>query len=230
AMLPVYGLAEATLAVTFPPLGELPRTERLNRQLLQTHQQAIPTESDNPYAICFASEGFPAQGCEVRIVNGEDQRVSDGIIGHIQIRGDNVTQGYYSNLEATQEAFCGSWLRTGDLGFIREGRLCVTGRTKDILFVNGQNYYAHDLENIAQQVEGVQAGKVAVCGWHDLRTGRENVLLFLASHQPASSVSLFLQVKRRLQRVLGLTVDIIANNIKLVESELSNCEVHRPAP
>lgn len=207
AMFPVYGLAEASLVVTSPTLGAPPRIESLQRQALQIHHQAIPAEPGDATAIQFASVGVPVQGCEVRIVDDEDI-VSEGVVGHIQIKGENVTSGYDNNPTATQKAFCGDWLRTGDLGFICEGRLCVTGRAKDILFVNGQNYYAHDLESIAQQVEGVQAGKVAICGWYDRAAGRDKVLVFLACNNP-SSVQQFWEVKQHLQQVLGLAVDVM---------------------
>jgi acyl-CoA synthetase (AMP-forming)/AMP-acid ligase II/acyl carrier protein len=207
-MFPVYGLAEATLAVTFPPLDEMPQIESLNRRELQLYHRAVSADAGDTTAIDFVNVGFPVADCEVRIVDEADNVVSDGNVGHIQIRGDNVTAGYYGNPEGTRDAFCGEWLRTGDLGFIRKERLCVTGRTKDILFINGQNYYAHDIENVAQQVEGVRDGRAAVCGWHHPQAGRDKLLLFLGSSNPKASAGLFVKVKQHLQRILGLTVDV----------------------
>lgn len=219
AMFPVYGLAEATLAVAFPPLGEEPRVEAVDRRELQMHGRAVPAIPADLSAICFASEGCALDGCQIRIVDDQDQPVEQRVVGHIQVRGGNVMKGYYDDPEATADAFCESqgeaWLRTGDLGFIAEGRLCVTGRAKDIIFVNGQNYYAHDLEDVAQRVEGVQPGRVVFCGWHDPQAGRERLLMFLASASVddaaslAASGEMLLKVKTRLQNELGLTRDVM---------------------
>ncbi|MBI5185355.1 MAG: non-ribosomal peptide synthetase [Nitrospinae bacterium] len=116
--------------------------------------------------------------------------------------------GYYDNPVSTQDAFCGEWLRTGDLGFMREGRLCVTGRAKDIIFISGRNFYAHDLENVAQKVEGGQSHRIAICGWRGPEAESDKLLLFLAAPKPAAAAAIFLKLKKQLQEVLGLTVDI----------------------
>ena len=209
AMLPVYGLAEATLAVAFSPHKEEPLIEYLNRQELQKHHKALPAIPEDPSAAPYSSVGFPVQGCEVRIVDGLDDMTPDGTVGHIQVKGDHVMMGYYNNPAATEDAFCGEWLRTGDLGFIHNGRLCITGRAKDILFINGQNYYSHDLENIAQKVNEVDPGQVAFCGQRDSKAESDRLLLFLAGTKPASLLPLYLKIKQQLQQDLGLTVDMM---------------------
>jgi len=209
AMLPVYGLAEATLAVTFPKIGEMPDIETLSRRDLQINAQAVAADADDASIIRFANVGFPVQGCNVRIVNDADEVLPEKQLGHIQVSGENVTAGYYNNPAATREAFCDKWLRTGDLGYMHQGALVVTGRAKDILFINGQNYFAGDLEHIAQQVSDVQAGKVAVCGCFNEPSGRDKLLVFLKSTHPEKSALLFMQVKQHLQRKAGVTVDVM---------------------
>ena len=103
--------------------------------------------------------------CRVRIADDEDRALPDGQVGHIHISGENVTRGYYENPEANAVALTADgWLRTGDLGVVHEGELYITGRAKEIIFVNGQNYYPQDLESIAQQVEGLELGKVVAAG------------------------------------------------------------------
>ena len=93
------------------------------------------------------------------------QPLPEGRIGHVQIRGENVTRGYFENPEANAAAFTADgWLRTGDLGVMHEGELYITGRAKEIIFVNGQNYYPHDLESIAQRAPGLELGKVVAAG------------------------------------------------------------------
>ena len=207
ALFPVYGLAEATVAVAFPPLGRVPQIETLQRDAFQGNGRAVPAASEDPSAMRFAVEGFALRGGEIRVVDEQDQPVADRTVGHIQIRGENVTAGYYDAPDANREAFAGPWLRTGDLGFLRDRKLCVTGRRKDIIFLNGQNYYAHDLEAMAQQVSGATR-KVAVCGRHDPQAGREQLLLFLSGGTGESTAALFVAVNRHLQRTVGITVDV----------------------
>jgi acyl-CoA synthetase (AMP-forming)/AMP-acid ligase II/acyl carrier protein len=209
AMFPVYGLAEATLAVTFPEIGEVPGVETLRRQDLQINGLAVTADADDASVIRFANVGFPVQDCNVRIVDDGDSVLPENRLGHIQVSGENIFTDYYNDHAATREMFCDAWLRTGDMGFMRAGSLVVTGRAKDILFINGQNFFAHDLEHIAQQVGDVQAGKAAVCGCFDEQEGRDILLLFLKSSRPEKSAKLFLQVKQHLQRTTGVAVDVM---------------------
>jgi acyl-CoA synthetase (AMP-forming)/AMP-acid ligase II len=184
AMFPVYGLSEATLAATFPVPGELPRVLMMN---------------DLP----VVSVGRPVAGLELRIA---PKGTPEGAVGEIQLRGANVTSGYWGDAEATREAFDGSWLRTGDLGFQSEGRLFVAGRKKDIIFVDGRNLHAQDVEAIAARA-GVSVGRVAVCGWHDPAEGREKLLLFLAAPDAAAAVPVAIAVKREIRVAIGITPD-----------------------
>ena len=105
--------------------------------------------------------GTPIRDCEVRVVDDDDQPLARGTVGHLQIRGGNVTSGY-AGLPPEQQPFTADgWLRTGDLGFltVADGELVITGRQKEIIFVNGQNYYPHDLEAIAEQHAGCRTGQ-----------------------------------------------------------------------
>jgi acyl-CoA synthetase (AMP-forming)/AMP-acid ligase II/acyl carrier protein len=209
ALLPVYGMSEATLAVTFSLVGRPPRIETLDRKALQRDGAAVPSAPDAPRPVESVGLGSPVDGCEVRVVSGADQLVPDGMVGHIQIRGDSVTRGYVADPAATEAAFCDGWLRTGDLGYRRDGCLFVTGRAKDVLFVHGQKIYAHDLEQLAAQVDGVLPGRVAVCGWHDPQAGRERVLLFLIVRNLTAAAPLFAAVNRRFQETAGITADVM---------------------
>ena len=155
-MYPVYGLAEASLAVSFPPPGAPLRTIALNR-----HRMGVgrPGRARRRRRTAMRSSSCPRAGpsptASVRIADDDDRALPDGRIGHIQIRGDNVTRGYFENPEANAAAFTADgWLRTGDLGLMHDGELYISGRAKEIIFVNGQNYYPHDLEAIAQRADG----------------------------------------------------------------------------
>ncbi|MDQ2640214.1 MAG: non-ribosomal peptide synthetase [Pseudomonadota bacterium] len=165
AMFPVYGLAEASLAVSFPPVGRPWRALWLNRHKLGVGDEAEVLAPPSRDAIAFLSVGAPIPGCELRIAGNDDAPLSEGRIGHILIRGNNVTGGYFEEPALNAASFTADgWLRTGDLGLLSEGELFITGRAKEIIFVNGQNYYPHDLENIAIKAPGMELGKVVVAG------------------------------------------------------------------
>ena len=100
-------------------------------------------------------------------------------VGHVLIGGDNVTRGYFENPAANAAAVSADgWVRTGDLALWHEGELYVTGRSKEIIFVNGQNYYPHDLEMILQNAPGLEHGKVAAAGVRGPGAATDELVLF----------------------------------------------------
>ncbi|MFC5469004.1 amino acid adenylation domain-containing protein [Cohnella suwonensis] len=208
AMFPVYGMAEATLAVTFPPAGERLVAVRLDPGSLKIGERVLRAEVDDERAIAFVDVGFPVADCEVRICGDSGASLPEGMVGHIDIRGKNVTAGYYNAPEATERASApGGWLRTGDVGYMQSGRLVITGRFKDIIFVRGQNVYPHDLEKRAEAVEGVGYGKAAACGATDPGTGEEEIVLFVQHRGRLEKfVPLAERVRRQLNRETGLDI------------------------
>jgi acyl-CoA synthetase (AMP-forming)/AMP-acid ligase II/acyl carrier protein len=180
AMFPVYGLAEASLAVTFPPLNSPMQTLTLNRHKLGVGDEIVPVAPDDKDAIELVSEGRAIPYGRVRVAGNDDQPLPEGRVGHVQISGDNVTLGYYENPQANAEAFTADkWLKTGDLGVMVGGNLYITGRAKEIIFVNGQNYYPHDLEAIAQRVPGLELGKVVAAGARPRGAQTEQLVVFV---------------------------------------------------
>jgi len=165
AMFPVYGLAEASLAATFPAVHAAYRSLTFDRHHLNVGEQARSSLHGSSESLQLISVGRAIPYCRVRLTADDDRPVPEGVVGHIQIAGENVTQGYFHDPEANAAAFTpDGWLRTGDLGVSDAGELFVTGRAKEIVFVNGQNYYPHDLESIAQRAQGLDLGKVVVGG------------------------------------------------------------------
>jgi acyl-CoA synthetase (AMP-forming)/AMP-acid ligase II/acyl carrier protein len=165
AMYPVYGLAEASLAVSFPPVGAPMRTIALNRHRMNVGDPVELIAAHDPNAVQIICEGKPIPYCRVRIAGVDDVELPEDRIGHVHMSGDNVTRGYYEDPEANAQAFTADgWLRTGDLGLMHGGELYISGRAKEIIFVNGQNYYPHDLETISQRVPGLELGKVVAAG------------------------------------------------------------------
>jgi acyl-CoA synthetase (AMP-forming)/AMP-acid ligase II len=179
-MFPVYGLAEASLAVTFPKPGAGYATITVNRNALTVGKTVDYIVAEDPRAVTFMLVGHPVSGCEVRIASDANVALPHNIVGHVQIRGDNVSRGYYRDPRATQAAISvDNWLDTGDLGFLSAGGLAITGRSKEILFVSGQNYYPHDLEAVIGKHAGVELGKAAVCGLRPDNAATDDVLAFI---------------------------------------------------
>ena len=180
AMFPVYGLAEASLAVSFPPLNSPLLTLSLNRHRMNVGDPVERVSNADNDAIELVSEGRPIPFSLVRIAAEDDQPLPEGRIGHVHISGKNVTRGYFENPQANAQAFTAdNWLKTGDLGVMFEGNLYITGRAKEIIFVNGQNYYPHDLEAIAQHAQGLDLGKVVAAGARPPGAQTEQLVVFV---------------------------------------------------
>jgi acyl-CoA synthetase (AMP-forming)/AMP-acid ligase II/aryl carrier-like protein len=165
AMFPVYGLAEACLAVAFPPIDTDYRWIRINRHRLSvgTQIEVNPQEARDTLEVMCVGHVVP--NTELLIADHAHAGLPDEKVGHILIRGASVTRGYFGDPEANAAAIDASgWLDTGDLGVIHEASLYIVGRAKEIIFVNGQNYYPYDLENIAQRAPGLDLNKVVVAG------------------------------------------------------------------
>jgi acyl-CoA synthetase (AMP-forming)/AMP-acid ligase II/aryl carrier-like protein len=181
AMYPVYGLAEATLGVSFPqPHGRPYQHITVDRHRLTVGSEAVVVPADHRDAAAFMSVGQPIPFCTVRIADDADVELPANRIGHIHIGGDNVTRGYFENPQANAAAFTADgWLKTGDLGMLVNGNLFITGRAKEIIFVNGQNYYPHDIESIAQRAEGLELGKVVAAGVRPKGASTDELIVFV---------------------------------------------------
>jgi acyl-CoA synthetase (AMP-forming)/AMP-acid ligase II/acyl carrier protein len=181
-MYPVYGLAEATLCVSFPqPWLQTYEYVSVNRHELSVGKQPTTLAENQTDALSIMAVGKPVPFCNVRIAGDDDKELPAGHIGNILISGDNVTKGYYENPEANAKGFTADgWLRTGDLGMMdAERNLFITGRAKEIIFVNGQNYYPHDIENIAIRAEGLELGKVVAAGVRPKGASTDDLILFV---------------------------------------------------
>jgi len=161
-----------------------------------------------PDAVALVSVGRAIPYCHVRVASDDDHLLPEEQIGHIHISGASVTQGYYENPAANAAALTADgWLRTGDLGLIVAGELYISGRAKEIIFVNGQNYYPHDLEAIAQRAAGLDLGKVVVAGVR--RSGAQTdalVAFVLHRGELAEFLPLATQVARLINEHTGLEV------------------------
>jgi acyl-CoA synthetase (AMP-forming)/AMP-acid ligase II len=180
AMYPVYGLAEASLAVTLPAINSGYRWIRANRHQLGVGRTIELNPADTRDSLELVCVGSAVPTTEVRIADDLRTALPDGSVGHILMRGKSVTQGYIGDPAATTDALdTAGWLDTGDLGVVHEGEFYITGRAKEIIVINGQNYYPYDLENIARRAPGLDLGKVVVAGVRKPGAQSEELVVFV---------------------------------------------------
>ena len=182
AAYPVFGMAEATLGVTFPAVGEGMTVDAVDRGALEHDRVAVPAVAagDDGGSVAvrrLAFLGRPLPGFELRIVDPRTGGVrADREVGELELRSPSVTPGYYRNPEATAASFDDGWLRSGDLAYLVDGRLVVCGRLKDVIIVGGRNVFPEDVERAAATVDGVRAGNVIAFG-SDRKRGRESIVV-----------------------------------------------------
>ncbi|HLP57819.1 MAG TPA: beta-ketoacyl synthase N-terminal-like domain-containing protein, partial [Candidatus Deferrimicrobium sp.] len=208
---PSYGLAEATLAVTFSPYGEEIKEYHVNRNYLNPGDAIRWVLPGDESATYFVDLGEPV-GTEIRITDGHNNPLPEQTVGYIKVRGDSITSGYYNNPQETAKILDhDGWLNTGDLGFITKGRLIMTGRAKDLIIAGGINYYPHDIERAIEDIPGLEINKTATAGILNVKLGREEVLLFVRYKKSKDEYRGFVhtarQAKERVLQKIGLRID-----------------------
>jgi len=208
-MFPVYGLAEATVGVTVGNPGDEFSRVIMHRHSLSIGEPYEVADAGDADAVSFVKVGNAIRDCEVRLADDNDNIVDGGRIGHIQLKGASVTEKIYGDEEATSALYTtDGWLRTGDCGVFVGDQLVITGREKDIIIVNGQNYYPHDIEEIIAQIDGLDLGKTVVAGANPSGKQTEELLVFVLFRQDLESfVPLAEQVRNIVGEHAGLEVD-----------------------
>ena len=208
AMFPVYGLAEASLAVTFPPVGRGVEVVAVDRESLGIGSPARVVRATDPDAMRLVKVGSALRHVELRIRDDRGALMPEGTVGHIEIRGDNVTIGYYAGTEGDGIVFTeDGWLDTGDVGFIHEGELVITGRAKDIIFSGGQNHFPQDLEAMLAPIPEIGLGKVAICGVRPANGVADEVFAFILHRKGLEEfVPIARTVRTRISEGAGLAV------------------------
>jgi acyl-CoA synthetase (AMP-forming)/AMP-acid ligase II/acyl carrier protein len=209
AMFPVYGLAEATVGVSMPQVGSEFSRIVVHRHSLRVGDRYESAELDDDDAVSFVKVGRAIRDVEIRIADDQDRVLDEGHVGNIQLSGGSVAERIYGDAEATDSLFTDdNWLRTGDVGVIVDGDLVITGRSKDIIIVNGQNYYPHDIEEIAAHVEGLDLNKVVVAGVRTHESQTEELLVFALFRRDMDTFKILAKkVIDRIGEHTGLEVD-----------------------
>ena len=176
AMAPVYGLAEASVGLLFPPLGRVAPVDAIDRDTFARERRAVPARPGDATALRFVACGRPLPGHEVRAVDADGREVGERVEGRLEFRGPSATRGYWRNPEQTARLFDDGWLDSGDRAYRADGDIYLTGRVKDIVIRGGRNLYPQEVEEAVGAVDGVRKGCVAVFGSADAPARRIRAL------------------------------------------------------
>jgi amino acid adenylation domain-containing protein len=204
ALQPAFGMAEVCTCMTYSNDFTLQGgVHWVDKASLQGALDFLPGEREG--AIAFVDLGPPIPGVQIRIADEKARVVPEGTIGRLHIKGGVTTPGYLDNPAANQEAFPGEgWFDSGDLGFMRNGRLTLTGREKEMINVRGAKYLCYEVEDVAGGVPGVLPTFVAACAVEDQRGGTEGLALFFVPRDPAEGSAIARAIGLRVASSLGI--------------------------
>jgi len=203
-----YAMAENTFAVTQTRVGAAPRVDWVDRAALQTDRVARPMDRGAGGAVAVVSCGAPIPGTELRIA-GDAGDLPERAVGEILVRGRSMLTEYYRRPDLTADAIQGGWYRTGDMGYLADGELYVSGRKKDLIIVGGKNIYPQDLEAAANRVAGLAPGRSVAFGVADERLGSESIVMvceLAGGTAPHDAGAIELDLRRRVTGELDITL------------------------
>lgn len=218
AMMPVYGLAENAVGLAFPPLGRVPRIDAIERNTFLRSKRALPVQEGAPKAqlrpLRFVACGRPLRDHEIRIVDASDREIPERCEGLLQFRGPSATSGYLRNPGETDRLLHrngSTWLDSGDLAYLAEGDIFVTGRNKDVIKHAGRNIYPEELEAAVGDLPGVRKGCVAVFGRADPKSGTEHLVVLAETREstPPAISDLEARINGAVADVIGAAPDIV---------------------
>ncbi len=201
---PVYGLAEVALDVAFPPGRRGMLVDHVERERLAVERIAVPASPWDEQATAIVACGRPLAGYQIRIADKASRELPERHVGRVEFKGPSATSGYYRNPEATAALFDGEWLDTGDLGYVAEGELYLTGRSKDMMTRGGHNLYPYELEEAVGDLPGIRKGCVAVFGIPSATSGTERVVVLAETRERGAADRAGL-----VARINELAVDLI---------------------
>ncbi len=211
ALQPVYGLAEASVGLAFPAPGTRYRIDRIERAAFQDRGVARPAAPGDASALALPCCGRVISGHELRVVDAVGVELADRREGRLQFKGPSATSGYYRNPEQTKKLFAGAWLDTGDLAYLADGELYLSGRAKDLIIRGGRNLYPYELEQAVGALPGIRKGCVAVFGSIDPASGTERVVVLAETRETGTEALAALRhdINERAIDLIGLPADDI---------------------
>jgi len=213
SMTPVYGLAESSVGLVFPPLNRGPLVDHIQRDLFMKKKIAEP--SSDKSGLEFVSSGLALKGHQIRIVDEFNQELPSRHEGALQFQGPSSTKGYFKNQKKTDELIHKEWLNTGDQAYIAEGELYITGRVKDIIIRAGRNIYPDQLEKAIGLIEGIRKGCVAIFGENQEHSGTERLIILAECKESDTQVRE--ELISKISNLSGELLGSVADEVVLAE-------------
>jgi acyl-CoA synthetase (AMP-forming)/AMP-acid ligase II len=212
AMTPVYGLSEAALAVTFSALEAVPTSKRLSRKRLSSDGVA----REDPQGVEIVSVGTPIPGCAVEIRGMNGEQLDDRRAGRVWVQSPSLMDGFFGNASASASTLVGAWLDTGDLGFLYDGELFLTGRAKDVLILRGLNHLPDDVEGAVDGIAGLRTGCSAAVSYLPENAAGE-ILVLLAERSKEATYAEKRDLVTRCHRSILSKTGLDASRIEILE-------------
>ena len=210
-----YAMAENTFAVTQTKLHTAPRVDWVQIETLQKERRAQTTLPEMAGSTAIVSCGVPLAGTELAIVDEKGVHLSDREVGEIVLKSDCMLSEYYRRPRVTAEAIRDGWYYTGDMGYLADGELYITGRKKDLIIVGGKNVYPQDLEAIANEVPGIYPGRAVAFGLFDDRIGSETIVM-VAELQKGLLDDHHGEIERQLRQEIVKRTEVTLADLRLV--------------
>ncbi|MHC5728883.1 MAG: AMP-binding protein, partial [Nostoc sp.] len=212
AIRPAFGMAEMGSGITYyQPIQEAPLLfHRVDKSRLQGTIKRV--EIDHPNYNTFTDLGSVIPGITIRIVDEQNSVLREDTIGRLQVKGNAVSPGYYNNHNANGQSFLkDGWFDTGDLGFITNGQLVVTGRAKETIIINGANYYSHEIEAVVEEIAEIEVSYTAVCAVCNADDATEKLAIFFSSPiiEEAKLLELLKKIRQTVVNKIGLNPDYL---------------------
>lgn len=213
AIMPVYGLAESTVGLAIPPLDRGYRVDHIDRKAFEENREATPSTDKN--ALAFVGCGVPIEGHAIRIVNDAGETLPERRVGNIEFKGPSNMKGYYNNPAATAAILHDGWIAAGDLGYLVDGEIYITGRRKDLIIKAGRNLYPAEIEELVGVIPGVRQGCVAAFGHTDTERGTEQLIVVAETREtnPAKREA----IKQAINETIATTLDIVPDDVVLAK-------------
>ncbi len=204
ALTTCYAMAENTFAVTQGGIDRPLLIEEIDRDVFQSQGQAVPTNEDKTLSMVSCGTAIP--GVEIQIVDDYGATLPDRHVGEIILRSDHMLSGYYQLPDVTADAIHDGWYYTGDLGYLTEGELFVSGRKKDLIIVGGKNIYPQDIEAIVNEIEGIKAGRTVAFGIFNDKLGTEDIGLVAEKLDGTDTSRIQRDIRQRVVQALDINV------------------------
>jgi fatty-acyl-CoA synthase len=209
-----YAMAENTFAVTQSQIGTPPTVDEIDRDTIMVQRIATPSNGANGPTVPMVSCGRPMPDTTIRIVDEQRRDLPERHVGEIALRSDCMLSGYYHRPDATAQAMQDGWYFTGDLGYMADGELYITGRKKDLIIVGGKNIYPQDIENVLNDTPGVHPGRTVAFGVMNEALGTEDIAVIceVETENPDELARITRDIRTRIAQ----TTDTTAHYVHLV--------------